>query len=59
MKNWIMNFIADERGAESTEVAVTGVVIVAAAVSGFTTLKETLKEKQAAFEAQLDGTSVE
>ena len=59
MKNWIMNFIADERGAESTEVAVTGVVIVAAAVSGFTTLKETLKVKQAAFEAQLDGTSVE
>ena len=56
MKNWIINFIADERGAESTEVAVTGVVIVSGAVAGFTTLKDTLQDKQTEFINKLDAT---
>ena len=47
MKNWIMNFIADERGAESTELSVTGIVVAGGAVSGFTTLKNALDDKNA------------
>lgn len=35
MKNWIMNFIRDERGAESTEMAVTTVVVAGGAVAGY------------------------
>jgi Flp pilus assembly pilin Flp len=46
MKNWIMNFIADERGAETTELSVTGVVVAGGAVTGFISLKEAIKEKQ-------------
>lgn len=46
MKNWIMNFIADERGAETTELSVTGVVVAGGAVTGFISLKEAIKQKQ-------------
>jgi Flp pilus assembly pilin Flp len=46
MKNWIMNFIADERGAESTELAITGVVVAGGAVTGFSALKTKIDEKQ-------------
>ena len=46
MKNWIMNFITDERGAESTELAITGVVVAGGAVTGFTDLKTKLGTKQ-------------
>lgn len=46
MKNWIMNFIADERGAETTELAITGVVVAGGAVTGFTQLKTKIGEKQ-------------
>ncbi len=46
MKHWIMNFIADERGAESTELGITGVVVAGGAVSGFNSLKQAVKGKQ-------------
>lgn len=46
MKNWIMNFIADERGAETTEVAITGVVVAGGAITGFNNLKTKIGEKQ-------------
>jgi Flp pilus assembly pilin Flp len=45
MKNWIKMFIADERGAESTEVAVTGIVIGGGSVAGFTELKDKIEQK--------------
>jgi Flp pilus assembly pilin Flp len=54
MKNWIMNFIADERGAETTELSVTGVVVAGGAVSGFLSLKEAIKTKQDEVIAKLD-----
>lgn len=54
MKNWIMNFIADERGAEGTEVAITGVVLAGGAVTGFTALKNKLGDKQDDLLAKLD-----
>jgi Flp pilus assembly pilin Flp len=46
MKNWIMNFIADERGAETTEVAITGVVVAGGAITGFNNLKTKIGDKQ-------------
>ena len=46
MKNWIMNFIADERGSEGTELAVTTLVVAGGAIEGFNGLKTTLKTKQ-------------
>lgn len=46
MKNWIMNFVADERGAETTELSVTGVVVAGGAVTGFIQLKNAIKQKQ-------------
>lgn len=45
MKNWIMNFIRDERGAESTEMAVTTVVVAGGAVAGYSTLRNKIGEK--------------
>ncbi len=54
MKNWIMNFIADERGAETTELSVTGVVVAGGAVSGFLSLKEAIKTKQDEVIGKLD-----
>ena len=54
MKNWIMNFIADERGAETTELSVTGVVVAGGAVVGFVELKDAVKAKQDAVVDKLD-----
>ena len=54
MKNWIMNFIADERGAETTELSVTGVVVAGGAVTGFISLKDAIKSKQDAVIDKLD-----
>lgn len=54
MKNWIMNFIADERGAESTELAITGVVVAGGAVAGFSDLKTKLGTKQDELLTKLD-----
>lgn len=46
MKNWIMNFIADERGSEGTELAVTTLVVAGGAIEGFNGLKNKLQTKQ-------------
>ena len=46
MKNWIMNFIADERGSETTECSITGVLVAGGAVAGYKNLKSTLSSKQ-------------
>ena len=46
MKNWIMNFIADERGSEGTELAVTTLVVAGGAIEGFNGLKNSLQGKQ-------------
>lgn len=56
MKNWIMNFIADERGAETTEVAITGVVVAGGAITGFNNLKTKIGDKQTEIVNALDGT---
>ena len=54
MKNWIMNFIADERGAESVEYGSTAVVAAGGAIGGLVTLKNKVQGKQAEMALQLD-----
>ena len=45
MLNFIKNFISDERGAESTELAVTTLVVAGGAVSGYTSVKNKIGDK--------------
>ncbi len=45
MKNFIKLFIADERGAESSELAITGLVVAGGSVAGFSELKDALADK--------------
>jgi Flp pilus assembly pilin Flp len=45
MKNWIKMFLNDERGAESTELAITGLVVAGGSVAGFTELKDKVEAK--------------
>lgn len=45
MKNWIKNFLNDERGAESTELAITAIVVAGGAVSKFDSIKTKVGEK--------------
>ena len=46
MKNWILNFIADERGTAATEYGITAVVMAGGAASGLSLLKDALQTKQ-------------
>ena len=59
MKNWIMNFINDERGAESTELAVTTVVVAGGAVSGYTSLKTKIGDKTDDLLGKLDDSTAD
>lgn len=54
MKNWIKLFIADERGAESTELAITGIVVAGGSVAGFTQLKGRIAQKSDELIGKLD-----
>ena len=45
MKNWIMNFIADESGAESIEFGVGALTIAGGTAATYTQLKENLQDK--------------
>ena len=42
----LVNFVMDERGAESVEFGVTSVVVAAGAVGGLTNIKNAVKTKQ-------------
>ena len=42
----LVNFVKDERGAESVEFGVTSVVVAAGAVQGLTNIKNATKAKQ-------------
>ncbi|MEY4772984.1 MAG: hypothetical protein RIT40_19, partial [Planctomycetota bacterium] len=54
MKNWILNFINDERGAESIELGITGAVVAGGAVAGFSLVKGKVIEKQEELVDKLD-----
>lgn len=45
MKNWLTMFLNDERGAETTELAITGLVVGGGAVAGFSSLKDKVAAK--------------
>jgi Flp pilus assembly pilin Flp len=50
----IMNFIADERGAESVEFGVTSVVVAAGSVAGLTSIKGAVQTKQSDMVTKLE-----
>jgi len=54
MKNWIMNFIKDERGAETAELSIATVVVAGGSVAGFTALKGKLADKNTELLDKLD-----
>ncbi len=56
MKNWILNFIADERGTAATEYGITAVVMAGGAASGFSLLRDSLQAKQTNMISILDDT---
>ncbi len=54
MKNWVINFINDERGAESIELGVTGAIVAGGAVAGLSSVKGKVQEKQDELVDKLD-----
>jgi Flp pilus assembly pilin Flp len=54
MKNWIMNFIADERGAESIEYGVTSIVAAGGSIVGLNNIKGATQTKQASLVSELN-----
>ncbi len=59
MLNWIKNFIADDRGAETVELSVTTLVVGGGAVTGYTSLKDKIGEKQDDLLGKLDESSAD
>lgn len=59
MKNWIMNFIADERGAESTELGVSALVVGGGAIAGFQQLRDGIKTKNSELIDRLGATDID
>ena len=59
MLNLIKNFIADERGAESTELAVTTLVVAAGSITGYTSVKNKVADKTDEMLEKLDTTSAD
>ena len=47
MTNWIKNFINDERGAESTELAVSVLVVAGGAIASAKALRDKVQSKNA------------
>jgi len=45
MTRWILHFLRDERGAESTELAITGIVCAGGSVAVFDELNDKINEK--------------
>ena len=56
MTNWIKNFINDERGAESTELAVSVLVVAGGAIASAKTLRNKIQEKNATMITEFDTT---
>ncbi|MGA1267143.1 MAG: Flp family type IVb pilin [Phycisphaerales bacterium] len=59
MKNWIMNFIADERGAESTELGVSALVVGGGAIAGFEQLRNGIRSKNTELIDRLGSTDID
>ena len=59
IKNIIANFISDERGVESMEFGVGGIIVAGGAVKGLTDTKEIIQEKNQAMIDKLDTSGVD
>ena len=59
MKNWIMNFIADERGAETTEFGVVTTLTAAGSVATLTLVRDKIQEKATDLTASLTAADVD
>jgi Flp pilus assembly pilin Flp len=59
MKNWVLNFLNDERGAESVELGITGAIVAGGAVAGFNLVKGKVSEKQEQLVDKLDESTAE
>ena len=55
MKNWIMNFIADERGAETTEFGVVTTVAAAGSVVTLKTVRTAITGKNTELATSISG----
>jgi Flp pilus assembly pilin Flp len=58
LKTLVMNFVRDERGAESAEVGVTNVLLAGGAISGGKSFRDSIKEKQDQIINELDTVDV-
>jgi Flp pilus assembly pilin Flp len=58
LKTLVMNFVRDERGAESAEVGVTNVLLAGGAISGGKSFRDSIKEKQDQIISELDTVDV-
>ena len=56
MKNWIMNFIADERGAETTEFGVVTTLTAAGSIASLNLVKGQIQGKSQDLANALDDT---
>lgn len=54
MQQWITEFLEDDRGAESIELGLTGVVVAGGTVFGLAKLRDKLAEKQDELVVKLD-----
>lgn len=57
IKNIIANFIADERGQESVEFGIAGIVVAGGAVKGLNATKTTIQDKTDAMLEELGDAS--
>ena len=59
IKNIIANFISDERGVESMEFGVGGIIVAGGAVKGLTDTKEIIQDKNQAMLDKLGESSID
>ena len=59
LKNLVMNFVRDERGAESSEIGVSTVLYAGGSVAAGTALKDVIQTKQNQIKEALENTSVD
>ena len=59
LKNLVMNFVRDERGAESSEIGVSTVLYAGGSVAAGTALKDVIQTKQTQIKEALENTSVD
>ena len=59
IKNIVANFISDERGVESLEFGVGGIIVAGGAVKGLTDTKEIIKDKNQAMLDKLGESTID